>query len=33
MLKAGGGSKKFEAADIRPRSASTSEKMPEMKNF
>ena len=29
----GGGSKKFEAANIRPHSASTSEKMPEMKNF
>ena len=26
----GGGSKKFEAADIRPRSALICEKMPEM---
>ena len=30
MLKAGGGSKKFEAADIRPRSVLIREKMPEM---
>ena len=29
----GGGLKKFEAFDIRPRSAFSSEKMPEMKFF